>query len=81
MPPEAIIHFELKYCERCGGLWLRRCNVLAIYCSPCARQMEEIARGRLHRLISCMRAGARALSTCLVTWGQPWLTIALERIA
>jgi hypothetical protein len=43
---EAIIHFELKYCERCGGLWLRRRDAAAVYCSSCARQMADIPRRR-----------------------------------
>ncbi len=30
------IHLELKYCERCGGLWLRITGSDLIFCSPCA---------------------------------------------
>jgi hypothetical protein len=41
---EAVIYFELKYCERCGGLWLRPRDAAAVYCAPCARQMAEAAR-------------------------------------
>ncbi|HSZ61038.1 MAG TPA: hypothetical protein VK828_04540 [Terriglobales bacterium] len=26
---------ELKYCERCGGLWLRPQNTNGVYCAPC----------------------------------------------
>jgi len=26
---------ELKYCERCGGLWLRACGDEATYCGRC----------------------------------------------
>ena len=30
-----IIQLELKYCECCGGLWLRRKGDLEIYCTNC----------------------------------------------
>lgn len=33
---------ELKYCERCGGLWLRPTGGEQIYCVVCARQMAEM---------------------------------------
>lgn len=33
---------ELKYCERCGGLWLRPIGDEAIYCTICARAMAEL---------------------------------------
>jgi Zn-finger nucleic acid-binding protein len=33
---------ELKYCERCGGLWLRPAGGEQIYCTTCARAMGEL---------------------------------------
>ncbi len=33
---------ELKYCERCGGLWLRPVGGGQIYCTICARAMAEL---------------------------------------
>jgi len=29
------IEVELKYCERCGGLWLRRQGAEGVYCASC----------------------------------------------
>ncbi len=29
------IQIELKYCERCGGLWLRRQGTDGVYCASC----------------------------------------------
>jgi hypothetical protein len=26
---------ELKYCERCGNIWLRRCGSQRSLCAPC----------------------------------------------
>jgi hypothetical protein len=42
--------FELKYCERCGALGLRRPHSPASYCEPCARILfllpTSLHRGR-----------------------------------
>jgi Zn-finger nucleic acid-binding protein len=34
------IQVELKYCERCGGLWLRRQEAKGVYCAPCRARLE-----------------------------------------
>jgi hypothetical protein len=36
------LHFELKYCERCGGLWLRPVGGGQVYCVACGRAMAEL---------------------------------------
>jgi len=36
------LRLELKYCERCGGLWLRPVGGEQIYCVACARGMAEL---------------------------------------
>jgi hypothetical protein len=36
-----IIQLELKYCERCGGLWLRRQGTDKSYCARCSAEMPE----------------------------------------
>ncbi|MFZ0321947.1 MAG: hypothetical protein WAL56_22670 [Candidatus Sulfotelmatobacter sp.] len=36
------LSLELKYCERCGGLWLRPVGGPEIYCMNCARAMAEL---------------------------------------
>jgi uncharacterized Zn finger protein (UPF0148 family) len=30
-----VIHVELKYCERCGELWLRPEKAKEVYCASC----------------------------------------------
>jgi uncharacterized Zn finger protein (UPF0148 family) len=35
---------ELKYCERCGGLWLRPQGDGEVYCGSCRVRMAEMAR-------------------------------------
>jgi hypothetical protein len=36
------VQFELKYCERCGGLWLRPAGGGQIYCAACGREMAQL---------------------------------------
>jgi len=33
---------ELKYCEHCGGLWLRPAGGGQVYCVACACAMGEL---------------------------------------
>ena len=37
------IQLELKYCERCGGLWLRPKGSELVFCAACARVMAGLA--------------------------------------
>ena len=48
MEPEKVevLQLELKYCERCGGLWLRVRGTQDAYCASCAGAMSEVAIGR-----------------------------------
>ncbi|HSE47980.1 MAG TPA: hypothetical protein VLA96_02100 [Terriglobales bacterium] len=43
---EVVVQVELKYCEACGGLWLRRRGSMEVYCAHCAQRMGEIAVGK-----------------------------------
>jgi Zn-finger nucleic acid-binding protein len=38
-----IVQLELKYCERCGGLWVREMGIDEIYCATCAIAMIDCA--------------------------------------
>jgi uncharacterized Zn finger protein (UPF0148 family) len=38
------VRVELKYCERCGGLWLRPQGEGAVYCTSCGLRLAEIER-------------------------------------
>lgn len=40
------IQLELKYCERCGGLWLRPKGSEIIFCAGCARAMASLLSTR-----------------------------------
>jgi uncharacterized Zn finger protein (UPF0148 family) len=43
---ETGITIELKYCERCGGLWLRHAGSAEVYCVTCAPEMQQVAQPR-----------------------------------
>jgi len=36
------LQLELKYCERCGALWLRPVGGRQIYCVTCGREMAQL---------------------------------------
>ena len=42
MPSYPYPKLELKYCERCGGLWLRAQHSEAVYCARCAEAIAEL---------------------------------------
>lgn len=33
---------ELKYCEHCGGLWVRECGEGAVYCQNCLPKVNDL---------------------------------------
>jgi hypothetical protein len=33
---------ELKYCEHCGGLWVRECGAGTVYCEKCQRKVADL---------------------------------------
>jgi hypothetical protein len=37
-----IIRLELKYCERCGGLWVRTQDSGDVYCPFCVTDMLDL---------------------------------------
>jgi hypothetical protein len=37
-----IIRLELKYCERCGGLWLRPRGEGQVYCAVCSSEIPDL---------------------------------------
>jgi ribosomal protein S27AE len=51
---EMYLKIELKYCERCGGLFFRRHGSDLVYCVTCGPEVAQIARGRKKRP-ACVR--------------------------
>jgi len=46
METEKEVKIELKYCERCGGLFLRHASDPEVYCGPCAPEVRDMAAPR-----------------------------------
>ena len=44
-----IVELELKYCEYCGGLWLRRKGDSEVYCTTCIPYVAQFAVPVLRR--------------------------------
>ncbi len=36
------VRVELKYCERCGGLFMRETGVAAVYCAKCELKIADL---------------------------------------
>ncbi len=51
---KTFIHLDLKYCERCGGLWLRPSGTDTPYCAACLLALAEMPmpKSRGERLIT-----------------------------
>jgi hypothetical protein len=47
---------ELKYCERCGGLWIRRPGQEVAYCGKCRAQLVSLFENKKH----FARAGSKS---------------------
>lgn len=39
---ENEVRVELKYCERCGMLWMRECGSGLTFCNSCQPQVSEL---------------------------------------
>lgn len=39
------VRMELKYCEHCGSLWLRRSGSETVYCENCQPRVAELPPG------------------------------------
>jgi ribosomal protein S27AE len=56
------IHVDLKYCERCGGLWLRSHHTEGVYCGACSAHFDSLPkRGEAKSL---RRKARKAQATC-----------------
>jgi len=54
---------ELKYCERCGNIWLRRAGSQCTLCAPCAAADADTLRKGAASFLSLwtrLRAEAQA---------------------
>jgi Zn-finger nucleic acid-binding protein len=52
---------ELKYCEHCGGLWLRECGCGEIYCLNCRPQVAQLPAPSRHPIRPRLPIGRNAV--------------------
>lgn len=54
---DEAVRVELKYCERCGSLWVRECGAGVVYCDNCQPKVADlpISKKRPGRLILPVR--------------------------
>jgi Zn-finger nucleic acid-binding protein len=62
---EMLVPVELKYCERCGGLWLREKGEEEIYCPSCIPKMAEFPPQRRKRVIVVQVESVEEIEACL----------------
>jgi len=51
---------QLKYCERCGNIWLRRSGSGKVFCAPCAKAETALSNGSVSFLQVWTRLRAEA---------------------
>lgn len=59
------IHMELKYCERCGGLWLRPQSSGLVFCGACAKVIAGLLPS-VRTSMSIVGDGFKSASTLVI---------------
>ena len=66
---EVFEQLELKYCERCGGLWLRNQGEEEVYCPGCVPKMAEFPEPRRRpRILVVAVHSLEELQGCITDW-------------
>jgi hypothetical protein len=55
------VRVELKYCERCGMLWMRECGSGLIFCKACEPDVTELPILKKHPHTVKLGVGRRAV--------------------
>ena len=66
-----IVRLELKYCERCGGLWLRTAGSGEVYCSLCVAQMLDLPVPRARRKAQLLFSDSLEIKSQCAEWTIP----------
>jgi hypothetical protein len=66
-PVVTLACFRLKYCERCGGLWLRPDGVQSVYCPACEEFMAELPLRARRPPRKIIRAAAATTALALLS--------------
>jgi uncharacterized Zn finger protein (UPF0148 family) len=60
-----FVPMELKYCERCGGLWFRERDAAEVYCPGCVPQMAERPKPKRKRMLVVAVNSVEEIEGCL----------------
>ena len=63
---EVLVPLELKYCERCGGLWFREKEESQVYCPGCEVHMAEMPKPRRKRVLVVAVNSVDEIEGCLM---------------
>ena len=62
---QQLVVFDLKYCERCGGLWFRLEGDEEVYCPSCGPIMAELPVPRKRRKVQLSVADEPQMEACI----------------
>lgn len=66
----SAIQLELKYCERCGGLWLRPKGSELIFCPPCVKASSGVLGTWRRPTRTAVRPGSFDSRPEAMFWGE-----------
>ena len=58
-PGLEIVRLELKYCERCGGIWTREHGIVQSRCDRCIVEEKQLTKLWKSRSKRCNQPGSR----------------------
>ncbi len=62
---DVLVPMELKYYERCGGLWFRAKDEQEVYCPGCVPQIAELPKPRRKRVVVVAVSSVDEIEGCL----------------
>jgi len=62
---DVLVPMELKYCERCGGLWFRGKDTEEVYCPGCVPQMADMPKPKGRRVVVVAVDSVDEIEGCL----------------
>ncbi len=69
------VRMELKYCERCGSLWLRESGKSSVYCGNCQPKVAELPAMKKNPGRVTLPVGQTALVDAYETDGEEFLDL------
>lgn len=64
------VRVELKYCEHCGGLWIRERGAGVVFCERCKGRIDELPMQRKRPGRARLPQGPRSLAEEYRQWEE-----------